>query len=275
MRQLKNYIQSIKDCLQSFRQGRIFLLFVLYAVLQILFVLGLMYFAYPPFAALLVPVMKKVFGDAAIHYPNNFMVLPNMYFWINLVLSGFVGIVLVGTTTDLFYRNYQKKTINMAKSFGRLSSAYAILLLIWLVETAVLLAVFFSVPALLSNLSIFAERGPMATQLATSMVAIVIGSLFIYTTALVMLEGSGPVSAIGRSFRLFARYPVATILIMAIPNFIRMPVDLIGGRTQWLILKFSPEMVAVMTILGIVVSIFSNYLLVGTVTKYYLIDRER
>lgn len=273
--QFKYFVDSWKSCISAFKSGKILLLFSGYAVLQILFILMLMNFAYAPFSSFLVPLMKKLFGEPALHYPNNFLVLPSLFFWVNLLMSGFVGIILVSSTTDLFSKVYTKKKVDLAAGFKNIFPVYAILLLVWLVETAVLLGIFFGVPSLLKNISFFVNRGPMATQLATSFVAIFVGALFIYTTALVVIERVGPLRAIGKSLSMFGKYPIITLCLFAIPNLMRMPIDMLTGKTQFLISKFNPEIIAVVMALSIGISIFTNFFLIGTVTKYFLILKDR
>lgn len=257
------------------KQGKIFLLFLGYAALQIVFIFVLMFYAYPPFSSFLIPVMQKFFGEPALHYPNNFLVLPTMFFWVNLLLSGFVGIVLVGSTTHLFSNNYAQKSVNVGNGLRTILPSYSILFVVWLVETVMLLGVFLGVPLLLGKIAFFANRGNLTTQLVTSFVAISVGALFVYTTALIVLEKRGPLNAIARSLSLFAKYPVITILLIAVPNFMRMPVDLLSGKTQFLIGKFNPEMVGIVLILSILISVFANFFLVGTVTRYFLFLRGK
>ncbi|MFQ5650656.1 MAG: hypothetical protein ACE5IY_12005 [bacterium] len=273
--QFNNLFISWKNCLESIKLGKIFLIFLGYAVVQIAFILMLMNCAYPPFSSFLVPLMTRLFGEAAIHYPNNFLVLPAMFFWVNLVLSGLIGIILVGTATDLFSNTYKKKAINLGESLRVMLANYAILFLIWMVETAVLVGIFLGVPALLEKMAFFAERGDLTLQVAASLVAIVVGAVFVYTTALVVLDRRGAFGALGQSLSLFAKHPVITILLFAIPNLIRMPVDLLSGKTRFLITKFNPEMVGIVLVLSILISVFSNYLLIGTVTRYFTLLRER
>ncbi len=266
---LLSYGIAWKNCFRSIRQGKIFLLFVAYAILQTAGVFVLMQFAFPPFSSFLVPLMRMLYGDSVLHYPNNFLVLPVLFFWYNLLLSGILGIVLVGVTTKLFSKSFQSEAVDFRRSFGLVKSRYFYLFGAWLVETAVLVLVLIYLPKLLDQVDFIAARSNLIKQLLASLVAIVATSLFTYTTVLIMLDQDGPFQAIRRSFGLFLRFPVVTILLIALPNMVRMPMDLLSGRPAFLISKFSPEVVAGTVVLSIFVSMFTNYFLVGTVTSYY------
>ncbi len=246
-----------------------------YASIQIASVFVLMHFAFPPFSGVLVPIMEKYFGELALHYPNNFLVLPVMFFWFNVILSGLLGIFLVGTATVLFKNSFDKNTLTVGQSVRSTLPRYGYLFLIWVVETLLLVLVFIYVPKLLNQFTFFAQRGNLTKQLVTSFAAILAGSFFLYTTALVMLQKQGPIRAIAQSLSLCFRYPVITILLIALPNLVKMPMDLLAGRPQFLISKFTPEMVGVAIILSIFVSMFANYLLVGTVTGYFMSVNQR
>jgi len=274
-KQFKNYFLAWKNCAASLKQGQIFLLFIVYAALQISFVFILMFFAYPPFSSFLVPLVQRFFGEPALHYPNNFLILPSLFFWVNLLLSGLLGVILIGATTNLFTMSYHNKPVKLGKGLGRTMPHYLILLAIWVVETGALLAVFIGVPALLDKIYFFTRAGNLPLQLTTSFIAIIVGSFFVYTTALIVLENAGPGKAVVKSLSMFKNYPLISILLIGIPNLIRMPIDLLSGKTQFLVSQFSPEIVAAVLILSILISVFANYFLVGTVTRYFLSVRER
>lgn len=273
--QLKNYMLAWQNCLHSMKNGKIFLLFITYAIVQIGFLFGLVYFyAYPPFSSFLVPIVKKFFGDFALHYPNNYVILPTLFSWANLILGGLMGIVLVGTATFLFSMSYQNKNVKLKTGFKRTISYYFVLLAVWFVEIVALLAVFIGGPALLNKMEYFAVKGTIVVQLITAFGAIVVGALFIYTTALVILDKRGILNAISHSLKLFFKYPFTSLMLIGIPNLIKMPMDLLSGKTGFLITQFTPEIVGGVIILSILISMFANYFLVGTVTRYFLLVKE-
>ena len=251
------------------RQGKIFVLFMVYAMLQTAGVLVMTQFVFPPFSPILVPLMNRIFGDFALHYPNNFMVLPVMFFWFNLILSGLLGILLVGLSTHLFWASFQRKAIQVRTGLRHVAPKLLTLFVAWVVETMVLVLIFVYLPKLLTKMDFIDPNSNLSKQLITSFVAIVAAAFFTYTTVLIVLHDEGPLPAIRKSVAMFFRFPVITLLLVALPNLMKMPMDLISGRPLFLITKFSPEMVAAATILSILVSMFANYFLVGTVTSYY------
>jgi hypothetical protein len=137
-----------------------------------------------------------------------------------------------------------------------------------------LLSIFIGAPDLLSRVEFFANKGNLPIQLVTAFLVMIIGAMFAYTTALIILEKRGILPAISKSLLLFKKYPIISLLLIGIPTVIRIPVDLLSSKTQFLISKFIPEMVGVVLILSILISIFANYFLVGTVTRYFLLVKD-
>jgi hypothetical protein len=270
----KNYLLAWKNCLQSIKHGQIFLLFMAYAFLQVAFILVLMFFAYPPFSSLLVPAIKKWFGESALHYPNNYLVLPSLFFWVNLFLSGLFGVVLIAVTTQLFSMAYRNQSVQLFSGLKSTFPRYFVLFFVWILETLAFLAVFFWGSEFLRKFEFFTNKGNFLIHLITSVFAIIILALFVYTTASVILEKRGAFKAIFQSLSLFRRYPIISVLLIAIPNMIRMPLELLAGKTQLLVSRFVPEAVAVVLISSVFVSILANYLMVGTVTGFFLFVKK-
>lgn len=264
-----------KDCFKALRHMKIFSWFMLYGLLQVVFLLVLVYYVYPPISMLVVPVVKKFFGELALHYPTYFLVLPTLFSWVNLILGGIIGILIVGVTTTLFARSYRQKTLDVKTSLKWTWSKYLILFSVWAVESACSVFILLKLPLFLRNLSLFENRGFLSIQFVTTIFAIIVGAFFAYTTALIVLDNEGVLSALKRSFLLFIKYPLISILLVAIPNFIKLPLDLLSGKADLIISKFNPEMVVIILGLSIIVAIFANFFLVGTVTRYFLYLHEK
>jgi len=271
--QMRSLVQAWKNSLQSLRQAQILLLFAGYALIQIAVLLALVFYAYPPFSSFFVPIMTKLFGERALHYPNNYIVLPTLFTWANLILSGFIGIVIVGAGTSLFSMKFSNKQVRVAAGLREIAPRYLVLFVAWLIETALITAIFFATPGLIAK--IFVHSSEWMVQLLSSCFAILVGAMFAYTTALIVLEKTGVFSAVGKSLSLFIKFPVISLLLIALPNLIKMPLEFLSGKTQFLISKFNPEMVGILLALSVIISIFANYFLVGTVTRFFLLLKDR
>lgn len=104
----------LKQSLNTMRSLRVYHPFFFYASFQLLAVLAIAYFAYPPFSAVLVPIFKKLFGEHVLHYPNNFILLNPLFEWTEIILSGFLGVLAIGSGTLIFVSHYQNKPMSSA-----------------------------------------------------------------------------------------------------------------------------------------------------------------
>lgn len=269
--QFRKFFIAWKNCFESVKLTKILLLFVVYACLQIAIVLMFIFYAYPPLSGVLVPIIKHFFGEQALHYPNNYVLLPTLFNWTNILLSGFLGVLIIGVSTKLFSLSYRNKAVELGKGFRSIGPKYLVLLAVWFVETFCLLGVLFGAPKLLVKIGFLAHQGSFSIQLITALLAILLGAMFAYTTALIILDGNSMLKAVARSLVLFKKYPIVSFLLIAVPTFIHMPFDLLTSETHLLISKFMPEIVGVLLIISILISVFTNYFLVGTVTRYFLL----
>jgi hypothetical protein len=270
--QFRGFGDSWKNCLHSVRQGRAFLIFFLYAAAQLSVLFMLMNYAYEPFSPFLVPLIERAYGESALHYPNNFLALPSLFNWASIILSGFVGVSVVATATGLFASIYKEKQLQLGRSFKQSLPKYFILLVVWLIETMVLLAVFALIPQVMLKLQVYSN---LVLHGATFAVSVFFGGLFAYTTANIILAQEGILPAIRKSFSLFIKSPLVTMLLIAIPNLLRFPLDFLSGKPLLIIDKFNPEIVGVVIGLSILVSVFSNYFMIGTITRFFLIAKEQ
>src|SRR5512145_2796624 len=122
-----------KQTLRSWRKPITFVPLGLYATLQILLLVGLVFYMYPPFSFVFLPLHRLLFGEAALHYPNNFIVLPNLFELLNIILGGIMGIIVIAYSTLLFFVEGDRQAAR--KKGGSISKRYVHLLAAWTVET--------------------------------------------------------------------------------------------------------------------------------------------
>ena len=117
MKKLKRLFWLWIQCFKSMRNVKTFAPFLIYAILQVALLYSLINFSQSPFSSLLVPIIRKIFGEPALHYPNFYMILTSLYSQINIMLSGIFGIVFVGMATHLFALNFKDKKTSLGEAF--------------------------------------------------------------------------------------------------------------------------------------------------------------
>jgi MFS family permease len=254
----------------SMRSLSTFYPFVIYAIFQIGLLMALVYFAYPPFSRLLVPLMSSIFGEAALHYPNNYLVLAPLFEWGNILLSGFVGAVVIGAATYLFAMRVNGHTPSFSKGIREAGHRYLLLVAVWVVETAFILGAMIGIPSLARQWLEPSYTTGRLIDYGSVGVAILVGAVFAYTTALIVLSRKGLFASLKESAAIFAKAPIASLILIALPTLIRFPAGYLARKAPLLISQFRPEIMIAVVFIGIVVSFFANYFLVGTVTYFFI-----
>jgi hypothetical protein len=261
--QIGIFFWTWRQTFQSLRKPATLLPFAGYAAAQLLLLAGLFFFIYPPFSFTFLPLQKALYGEAALHYPNNFIVMPQMFEILNLVLAGVLGTLAIGHATVLFFNSGEAKpTRRMAIS---VSKCYFHLLGAWFVETALVLLVMFGFD------SLFKRMPDMEAYITTFRVLTVIGvsTLFAFPAALILIDEKPFWTALPQSIKLAASYAVITFLLIGLPTLLQLPVDFLLSNSAKLARKLNPEIITGVIAIGVFVAMASNYFIVGTVTHLY------
>ena len=270
---IKQFFSVWRECFQSVREMKLFVPFVLFAIIQFVCLLLLLNFYRYPVNNILVPVMRLIAGEKFLHYPDSFIVLPLLFNYTNIILSGLIGTVIIGSSTFLFAGKFQKKVTSVPQGFKIVSSKYLILFVLWLMETLLVLAVIVGLPALLQDMLKLEYIEMRYTQAACFFLGLFIASIFAYTTAAVVLDNQGIIRSFLASTKIFGKHIVVTFLLVFIPNIANLPFNYASGKTFFILQKFNPEIVFILIALTIVVSIITNFFMVATITRYYLIQK--
>lgn len=271
----KRLIWLWMQCFRSMRNLRTFIPFLLYAILQGFVLYSLVNFVDTPFANFLIPLIRELFGEPALHYPSFFFVLAPLYNQINIVLSGLLGIVIIGMATHIFAVNFRKDSSTLGQALKNTMPKYGVLFVIWILESALTLAMIIGVPQILNKLLQPEYSMSRLIELGGLLLGIGISSIFAYTTALIILDRQKLIRSISQTFLIFKKNAFTTFLLIAVPTFLYFPISYLSRKTDVLISKFSPEIIAVLLGTGIFISLLLSYFQIGSITRFYLLINEK
>lgn len=262
------------QCFKSMRSIKTFVPFLLYAILQIALLFSLVNFSQAPFSKIFIPLIRKLFGEPALHYPNFFLVLSPLYSQINIVLSGLIGIVIIGMATYVFAGVFTRERHSINQSFKITMSKYGVLFIVWIIETAFTLLMIIGLPLLLKNLLQPSYSISRIFDMVGLLFAIIMASFFAYTTVLIILDHQKLFQALKNTFSIFKMNSVTTFILIAVPTMIYFPVNFLAGKAPVMINKFSPETITLILGVGIFISFFTSYFQIGSITRFYLLLKE-
>ena len=274
MKKLKRLFWLWIQCFKSMRNVKTFAPFLIYAILQVALLYSLINFSQSPFSSLLVPVIRKIFGEPALHYPNFYMILTSLYSQINIMLSGIFGIVFVGMATHLFALNFKDKKTSLGEAFKTTMSKYLILFLIWVVASVLMLLMIIGLPFVLKEFLQPQYLLGRIFDIVGLLFGIIVSAMFAYSTVLVVLERKKFSQAISNTFSIFFKNSGTSFFLVAVPTAFYFPISYLSRRIDIIFSKFSPETMVTVLAVGIFIAFLSSYFQVGSVTRFYLLLKE-
>lgn len=262
------------SALRSFKKPLLLIPFILFALAQFLLLLALVNFYAPFLSFVFIPTIKKIMGEFVLHYPAYFIFLPKIFSRANLLLSGILGIIALGWATYLFFSYFlPDKRVELKEGLKTALSKYLLLLGIWVIESVVILAWFF----FLSRAGRGFVGGSFKKELAFEIFGLCSGvvfyGLFAFTIPAIILSGRNILESVGTSISIYKRNFFSTYFFVLLPNLLTLPFSFLNRNAAFLITKFNPEVMILMLILEIAISMIANYILISTLTRFYLYDQ--
>ena len=276
---MPNLFRAVGMAAWSFRsafacalRGRIWLPFLLIAVIQGLILAALLNWYRPALSWLAVPVLESLGGKGAVRYPVFFLALPSIYSQVVLIVTVVLTCVMVGAAMILFAQAYgtgQGKPA-WATAWRRYPALVAV--------TGVLAALLFgaSYLRLLVPNQAFLEN-PMlrwGTRGGLLLISVLIQTFLAYAALWILLRGRGILGSLRESIRLAGSTLVSTFLVIGIPALLLYPLNFIASRGDLFVTKFRPETVTALIVLQIGLEILLGFLIVGAVTRIFLYQTE-
>ncbi len=274
----KTTIESLKD------HPSIFFPFIIFAIFEFL-ALMLIYLApRMPLKIIFGPPIRTFWGEIFLHYPANFLLIPKLTNLARMGLSILLGSVLTGMAVTLIYDIYTKKKVSLDTAFLTAVKKYLSLFTVVFLLTALfyfiekfltisLIKYFRAGHIKLLFLNKGLWLGPILICL-NSLMAIIIQAAFIYAIPILMIEKEKTFKAIIRSFVLFKKLAVPTIILVGLPMLFYIPILVLSYNSAFLIDKIFPEFVILVSFLGILISsLVIDILVTVSTTNLYLINK--
>jgi len=224
----------------------------------------------------LISTWVSLFGEdsftAFSHYPGHFLYLPYFFGWGKLLLGLLVEGLVLGGVAAMFADSFRKIARPDRTPFKSVLSLWLHLVLVWVVINGLTVVVNFFLPDLLQAFHQDSPRRLMAIRFVIlPFILTVILALFYFAIPAVVVFRDNFLKALGRSLKLFFRRPVTCFFLAAIIMFV--PYFISALPTDVLIVKFKPELVYWVILVGLAVELLANYFWMGTAVRF-LIEEE-
>lgn len=262
---LDHYLDALTNARLALRSPSTLLPFLVFAVVQVLVLGALAFFTTPALASLMVPVVRTLGGEPALHYPTSFVLLPATYRVVYLPLVATVGFALwsLGVWSMIAHHDVGART--GARSFRRALPSIVSIGIVFVVVTV----------AIGRGLAILAAQLPpgIPSKMATLGIIAVTAcaqALLVYAPAIVRLRGGGPLAAIRGSVGYARRMFLPTAMVIVTVLIAHLPVDALVANADLLAARFRPEIVFHFMVGSIVLEVVTAFILFAGVVALAL-----
>ena len=259
---------TYKSVFRRFFRGSLWIPFLLLLVVQAAGLFFLLSFHRPWAQSLAVPFLEWVGGEAALHYPLSYQVLPVAFARLQILIGVGFGSVVSAVATMRFARSFGE--LEGDGFWGRAWRRYPSVLLYSAVVSLLVFGAFWLQRLAPEQAMLTDAKVRWGVRLGTLGLAILIETLFVYTLAWMFLRSRSVFASMGASVRFLGRHFFPTLWLVAIPILIKYPLSWLSGRSDLFVNKFQPETVAMVLAVEVVAEMILSFIFVGTVTFYFL-----
>lgn len=232
-----------------------------------------------PFVNLMGPIIRKFYGEAFLHYPGNLYILPKLFYYAQIVVYVIAGVVLSAVTVNMV-KNYRTKVAVNAKALANnAAKRYPAYLLFGILVIALSILIrradtFLFHKSMIRAAAHFPQlvqkAGPIALMLTLFFAHVLLNTLMILTIPILVIKRSSLIRAVGESLHLGIRYFFTVFATILVPYALYLPVLFLKSFPVPIANQLFPEMVLVITAIGIVVSLFVECFIIVSITQLFM-----
>jgi hypothetical protein len=242
--------------------------FLIVTAVQFIVLAILVFFDNPLILPLGLPLVQRLGGEAATHYPVFYYALPTLFSRSNLVIGALVASIAGGTATLLFARFWGLG--NSDRAWRRAFRAAPKLIPLTLLVIAILYGVGALVRLVPRDLMLTNSAVRWGTRLGMLAVFVIVQSLLGYTTAWVVLMGHKFFPALRDSIKVTGITLLPTLLVVALPTAILFPISYATSRIDLIAQKLRPETTLALVSVQIVMELFCTFILAAALTRLFV-----
>jgi hypothetical protein len=228
-----------------------------------------------PMASLFHPLLVRLYGEPATHFPNDVPAIMAMLTVANLAADVLVGPLVQGALvvayTAVFLRGVAPAA---AETWGASASRFPRLLLVALLSSALLFAGGAAFRWMASALGGAWPLGRVETEEASFLFAGLFALPLLYAPVAILLRGARVPAAIATSLRLLRERPLETAALVLPLTAVFLPAGWVFERSDAVVEAFSRTAVAMLALFEALLSAFVLSLMTGFATRLFLYQRS-
>ncbi len=243
------------------------------------FILTILYF-YPlfPLDQIFGPIVSKIWSPQYMHYPQNFVLLPKLYQYIQIPIYIFISSFFICVSISIIHKINEGLSINLRLVFEEIGRLYVHIIVASAIAF-VMVWYFFSVyqPIYERALAIRSQTGMFhilksivvnGTSYFNLLWSVLITTLTAYVLPIIVIEKAKVFTAIWRNIVFLTGSFWQTVGIILLPSLLFMPV--LWLRNVFSIEFFLPEFSFLTLIISVLLTVIIDAVIYTTLTSYYL-----
>ena len=248
--------------------------------------LELIYFSTrKPLSFIASPLIKKFLGEEYIHYPGNLVMLPNVFYYAQVALYIFIGVLMMAIAVNIF-KNIRANLPLRADAIIKNALKRYISIFIFAVMMVVLIFLIKKADVFLFNKCAgFAARHiPRALHLIDKLyfpgislsiflTNVILQAFFILTVPILVMQKKPLLKALAKSIYLSLRNFLYIFIIILLPFVVYLPISLLKSASTQMIDKTFPEITLLIAGSGVVIALFIDCFITVCAAQFVL-DKE-
>lgn len=254
------------------------------AFIQLLF-LEILYFSpQHPLVNFFGPLIRSIWSEEYLHYPQNLILLPKMFYYVQIFIYLFIGSFLLALSAKIVAVLNEHSRVNMKVAIKETGRLYVHIFCASLISY-ILFQVFASgyVHFLESFIkskpfgwtTTFLNKALLWTIPYFQFLAGILASTFVvYVIPIIVIEKTKIFSAILKNLKILLHAFPTTLLIVGLPTLFYLPILALRNNIPILMNTLGPEIQLIVIVVGLIVSMAIDLMIVVSTTTLYLFVKE-
>ncbi len=269
LEQLTLGLQAMRHTLAAARRPLLWTPWLVLGAMELAVVLAIWHFAHPALSWVMAPILAAAAGPEALHYPRSLELLPGLYDRADVVLGALVGSVAIGASTPMFADYFRGTSPNLRAALGMAARRGPALVMVQLPFNLIATGLLYGVGGWVESHG----GGGRLVRIAGFGLAgasLVVQAALFYVTALLVLDGRGPIASIAGVPSTWRRGFAPALLVGALTLVVLLPLHWLSGQQNVVIARGQPELVGWLALLEMLAGLLNWFVLTGCATLLYL-----
>lgn len=262
-----NVFGSFVTALSLLKQPKVIAPLVMYLALKLIVVAFYLSSTTEPWITLWSVFIRGVTGENLSHYPLHLVLMQKVLGRLDIVMYIFIQIVFLGATVLLVSWAYKRRPVSLTAGISKALRSYPNLMVVALFSSALLL-ISVNVPGVIEQ---FSKNPPILAMAAlASLFGLIVQAFFIYAIPSVMLGCKSAIRATGESFSITASSFIKTLVIVALPFILILPITFLEFEADVIAMRITPDFLIYMQVISEMLQFIATYLITACATVIYI-----